>query len=288
MIMNFRKRLTALAGAAALVAGCVGGGGGMPQPLPPAAAGPAATFADLAAYAEASDIAVVAVVDKAIAIDPARAPGLAPGMARVYVEATTASLLAGDAPIGESLTYLVDLARNADGDIPKIKGSEVLLFARTPPGSAPGALQLVAPDAQLPADPALLQRTRDLYAELYAPDAPPRVTGIRDALSVAGNLAGESETQLFVRSASGDPVTITVLRRPGAPPAWGVSWSDIVDQSATAPARDTLEWYRLACFLPAALPADALLSGTPTDRQRAAADYRFVRDSLGECARNRT
>jgi hypothetical protein len=35
-----------------------------------------------------------------------------------------------------------------------------------------------------------------------------------------------------------------VIRRPGMDPTWGVSWSEIVDQSAGPPAPETVEWYR--------------------------------------------
>ena len=89
--------------------------------------------------------------------------------------------------------------------------------------------------------------------------------------------------------ASGDPAAITVTRAPGAAPQWGVSFSELVETSA-APARDTLGWYRLACFMPAALPDAAGTSessGSSADRLAAAQDYGFVRDQLGACPRNR-
>jgi hypothetical protein len=87
------------------------------------------------------------------------------------------------------------------------------------------------------------------------------VTGIRDVMSVPGNLAGESETQLFLDTATGDPVSLSVVRRPGMQPTWGVSWSEIVDQSARPPAPQTVAWYR-----PRLLPARA----TPGQRLPAA------------------
>ena len=153
--------------------------------------------------------------------------------------------------------------------------------------SRPSELQLIAPDAQISADQATEARLRAVIAELAAPDAPPQVTGVRDVLSVAGNLAGESETQMFVETAAGNPVALTVIRRPGMNPQWGVSWTEIVDQAAQAPARGTLEWYRLACSLPQTLPADAFLQADPAGRRRAEADYEFVLDQLGECERTR-
>jgi hypothetical protein len=113
------------------------------------------------------------------------------------------------------------------------------------------------------------------------------VTGIADAISIPGNLAGESETQLFLETADGSPASITVLRRPGQPPSWGVSFSEIVDQAAVPPDPDTLAWYRLACGLPDALPGDVLLSRGDGARDRAERDYALVLSELGPCARLR-
>ena len=107
-------------------------------------------------------------------------------------------------------------------------------------------------------------------------------------MSVAGNLTGESETQLFLETATGTPVSLTVIRRPGMAPHWGVSWSEIVDQSARPPAPETVEWYRLACSLPPQLPRDAFLQDDRAARTRAEADYAFILEELGGCPRIRT
>lgn len=278
-------RLSVTAAASLSLGACIGGGGEL-RSLPPVAAGPQPTYADLATYGEASQLVAVVNIADAVALAPERAPGVAPDKVRFYVEAETVRLLYANAPVGEELSYLVDLPREADGKPPKIERAPVIVFAR--PGRVPGEIQLIAPDAQLPATAQLVDRTLAMMAQLSAPDAPARVSGVRDVLSVAGNLAGESETQIFLSSPDDATVTATVLRRPGQQPRWGVSWSEIVDQSASAPQTNTLEWYRLACSLPADLPASALLSGSAQDRARAEADYRIVRDGLGPCLRNRT
>jgi hypothetical protein len=121
---------------------------------------------------------------------------------------------------------------------------------------------------------------------MVAPGAPPHITGVRDALSVAGNLAGESETQVFLETRGGSPVSLTILRRPGRTPVWGVSWGEIIDQAARPPQASTLEWYRLACALPQRLPSSANLSRVPEERSRAERDYAFVLASLGPCVRS--
>lgn len=251
--------------------------------LPAVAAG-GPSYADLADLADASTVVLQAEIRKQAQVEASRAPGLKPGFARLYVEARTLSVLSAGAPLGESLTYLVDVPLDSNGKPPKLKKQLVLLFARTVPGHS-GELQLVGPGAQQPWSDQIAARLRPILAAMARPDAPASVTGVRDAISVAGNLAGESETQLFLTTKDGSPVTVSVIRRPGMKPVWGVSWSDIVDQAAKPPMRDTLEWYRLACFLPRAIPASVNLSRDGASRNRAAADYGFVLDQLGPCPR---
>jgi len=254
------------------------------QPAAPQPMLPAATYADLADLTGQADVvALVEVRDQAV-VEPERAPGLAPGHARLYIEGRTQALLAGRSALGESLTYLVDVPLGAKGKAPKLRKQRFIVYA-DPVAGRPGELRLVGREAQLPATPATEQLARTVIAALAAPDAPPAVTGIRDVMSVAGNLTGESETQLFLDTANGAPVSLSVIRRPGMEPQWGVSWSEIVDQSARPPQRETIEWYRLACFLPAQVPGDAYLQEDRVARARAEADYRFILEQLGECSR---
>ena len=247
---------------------------------------PAPTYADLVGLTEAAtDVAEVVVKDQ-VTVPPERAPGLAAGNARLYLEAQTQRVLKGPSALGESVAYLADVRLDAKGKPPKLKKQAFLVFA-DPVADRPSQLQLVAPDAQLPTDPAIEDRVRAVIAQLVAPDAPPRVTGVRDVISVAGNLAGESETQMSVETVGGAPAALTVIRRPNTAPKWGVSWTEIVDQSAQPAAPGTLAWYRLACFLPRQLKPQDFLQADAAGRQRAEADYRFILDSLGPCERSR-
>lgn len=248
---------------------------------PPAAPG----FARLATLADGAPLVVRAKVDDQAVVPVERAPGLAPGHARLYVEARTQALLAGRTVLPESLRYLVDVPLDAKGRQPKLKKQEVILFAR-PVAGAPGELQLVAPNAQLGWSPPLEARLRPILEGFAAAGAPPRVTGVRDVLSSVGNLAGESETQIFLTTAQNAPAALTVVRRPGMAPRWGVSWTELIDQSAQPAAPQTVAWYRLACSLPQSLPPSASLSSDPADHDRAAQDYRFVLEQLGPCNRD--
>ena len=242
------------------------------------------TYPDLVELAESAPLVIRAQITRQIRVKEERAPGLAPGHARLYLEARTLSLIAGNVPVGESLRYLVDVPLTAKGKVPKLKKQDVILFARPVPGR-PGEIQLDSSQSQLPFDPALEARLRPILSELIAPDAPPPVTGVAEALAVRGTLVGESETQLFLDTEEDGPVSISIVRRPGQAPRWGVSWSEIVDQSATAPRRNTLAWYRLACALPATLPANAFLSEDGDARALAQRDYAFLIEQLGPCER---
>ena len=290
MSPTFRsRRLTWWAAriAPALILGACATPGEAQQPSAAAQvdAAPTVSFAEMAALAEAADVvATVTIRDQAV-VEAERAPGLAAGKARLYLEAATEALLAGRSGMGEALTFIADVPLRPDGKAPpRLRSQRFLVFA-DPVASRAGMLQLVAPAGLLPATPGNERLARTVIGALAAADAPPRITGVRDVMSVAGNLAGESETQLFFDTQRGAPVSVTVIRRPGMDPQWGVSWSEIVDQAARPPVRDTLAWYRLACFVPAQVPATAFLQTDRAARIQAEADYRYVLEQLGPCPR---
>ena len=244
----------------------------------------ALTYADLVDLSEAASVVMRVKIRDQIALKPERSPGLAPGYTRLYIEADTLALIAGNVPMGEKIRYLVDVPLSAKGKAPKLKKREMLVFARPVPGR-PGEIQLVGQGAHQAYTPELEARLRPVLSALVAADAPPVVVRVADALAVEGTLVGESETQLFLDTKSDGPVSITVVRRPNQMPRWGVSWSEIVDQSARAPQAETLAWYRLACTLPAQLPAEANLTRDARARELAARDYAFVIEQLGACRR---
>lgn len=289
MPISYRQRipagLRALATAAALTIGV--STVYAQTPAAPAVAPPVATYADVASMVEKASVVAIVEVKRQSDVQPERAPGLAAGQARLYIEGSTAALLAARSPLGESVNYLVDVPLTSKGKPPKLKKQRFVIFA-DPVAGRPGSLQLVGPTAQLPATPASEQLARTVVAAFAAPNLPPRITGVRDVMSVAGNLVGESETQMFLDTQGGQPVSLSVIRRPGMEPQWGVSWSEIVDQSARAPAPQSVEWYRLACFLPQQLPAEAYLQDDRAARTRAEADYRYILQQLGPCERLRT
>lgn len=238
-------------------------------------------YVTLARLADAAPQVMRVQVKKATVVEAERAPDLAPGMARLFVEAQVLNLIRGKQGVSESIRYLVDVPRDGRGKVPKLKKQQFLLFAR--PGTRPGEIQLVAKEGQIAWSAAAEQQVRTIVTELVATGAPPAIRGIREALHVRGNLQGEGETQVFLATSTGDPVSITVLRRPGLAARWAVSLTEIVDEAAAPPRRNTLLWYRLACSLPRELPARTLVSDTPADNDLARRDYNFVREQLGPC-----
>ena len=259
-------------------------------PLAAQTAAPSITtpsFADLADLTLAAPVIADAVVRSTTRLRGADAAGAAPGRQRLYVEADLLALVRGPEGSPARVGYVLDVIPDAGGRLPKLKKSRVLLFAR-PASGLPGQLQLVAPDAHLPWSPAADAQVRAIARAALAADAPPRVSGVREAFHVAGALPGEGETQIFLQTADSRPVSLSVLRRPGERPRWAVALSEIVDEAAAPPARDTLLWYRLACALPPALPASSTAALAPADAEAAREDYRFVLGQLGGCGRTRT
>jgi len=242
------------------------------------------SYPELLQLAEAAEIAVIVEIADQAVVKAERAPGLEAGKTRLYLEAETETLLSGPGVIGQSLTFLADRDLDARGRAPDLKKQRYVLFARTVPGR-PGELQLVRPTAMQPASPATVERARVVLRQLAEAPALPEITGVREAISITGNLAGESETQMFLATQDGAPVSLNVIRRPGMEPEWGVSWSEIVDQSAAAPQPETIGWFRLACSLPDELPDEAFLQDDGTSRARAREDYAFILKDLGPCDR---
>lgn len=249
-------------------------------------AAPPLTYADVADLALPAPLVAHVRSLRAVPLKKAQA-GAIPGRTRFFVEAEVLSLIKGPGGLPGKVTYLVDMPNDEKGRAAKLpKKGEYLVFASSVSGR-PGELQLTAPDAHVPITPELAERTRRVLAESSRPDAAPRISGIGRAFHVPGSLPGESETQIFLLAADGRPVSLSILRRPGEQPRWAVALSEIVDDAAGPPQRETLLWYRLACTLPAGIPAQSLADADVVGRTGIQADYRLVKEALGPCARFR-
>ncbi len=256
-------------------------------PAPVTSPADAWTYADVADLFLESPVVLTARIVEAIPLRNSAGSTTAAVTNRYYIVADAVALIRGSSSVASRVAWLTDVTLDGRGKAPRLKKTQVIVsaFAVT---SRPGELKLAARDAMVPWSPALESRVRGVIASGLAADAPPRVTGIASAFHSAGNLPGEGETQLFLGTPRSQPVSINVLRRPGFDPQWAVALGEIVDEAARPPERDTLGWYRLACFLPVDLPEPAVGELSANDIAAVRTDYRFVLQSLGPCARTRS
>jgi hypothetical protein len=243
-------------------------------------------------YADAADLSIGAAIVAHIRVRTAERIKPTPtiivpsGRARFVVSADVIALIRGTGGLPPQIRYLVDVPTDAKGKPPKLKKAEMMVFAVAVPKRS-GEIQLIAPDAQVAMVPGLADRVRAIILASTRPDAPPRITGVGDAFHVAGALSGQGETQIFLVADDGRPASLSIWREPGSKPRWAVSLDEIVDQAGGPPQRDSLIWYRLACFLPPALPVESVATLDAESARIAAEDYRVVLDGLGACGRTR-
>lgn len=248
---------------------------------------PAITFADAADLVLISPMIVDVTVVKTSTIKAEEAPGLRPDSARLLVNAIVNTLLRGREGVPGEVQFLIDLPRTANGKAPKIKGQRLFVFARPVVGK-PMLLQPVLPDSVVGFSATNDTLIRNATREAVAINAPPAITGVGQAFHFPGTISGEGETQIFLDTQGGLPISLNVVSRSGVAPLWNVSLGEVVDSQARAPARDTLLWYRLACgALPTRLPVESLASKTQAANVKADADYQYIRQSLGPCNRTR-
>jgi hypothetical protein len=256
--------------------------------LPPSLA----VQADGAAYADIADLVTISplIIDATIRnlqkIAPEQAIGVPADRQRMLVEADVTSLIRGQGGITPRVRFLLDVPKDAKGKIPKLKKQRFFLLGNIVNGK-PGEIRLSRPNALVQYSPANDALVRGITKEAVLIDAPPKITGIISAFYSAGTVLGEGETQIFLRTAKEQPLSLSILSRPGQEKRWAVSTAEVIDESASAPAKFTLLWYRLACELPRALSPDLVEAADSDNAARAQADYKFVLDSLGPCGRKR-
>lgn len=227
------------------------------------------------------------IIDARIAevtpIKAADAPNVKPGRGRVYIVADVLALIRGANALPARISYVAEIPLNSKGKLPKLKKQRVVLFAR-PVAAQADQIQLTGLDAQYAWSAELDALVRGITRDVLAADAPPAITGVGNAFHVPGSLPGEGETQVFLQTSNGAPVSLQILRRPGEQTRWSVSLGDIVDNGAGPPKPATLLWYRLACGLPREIPAESLSAEEPGNAAAAREDYALVLRDLGPCA----
>ncbi len=254
------------------------------QPMTAPVAAAALSYADMADLAlQATVVAGVEVV-KAERLKGDLAPGLAPGSARFLISANVQMLLRGANGVSGMVSYIADVPLNAKNKPPTLKKMRLILLAERV-ANRPQELRLTSPHSQLDWTQTAESRLRAILGEANAQPPPPQITGVGNAFHVPGAIPGESESQIFLATADNRPISLSVLRRPGEQPGWAVALGEMVDDSAKAPAPDTLLWYRLTCFLPRALPDRSVAALSGADAEAVRADYLYVLGQLGACGR---
>ncbi|WP_310474368.1 hypothetical protein [Sandarakinorhabdus sp.] len=235
------------------------------------------SFADTAELALAAPLIVRATISRANRLTGKAAPDVAPGRTRFLMTASVSNVLVAPGTTGGTLQYLRDAPLDARGRPPAVKGLEVLVFLTAP--GADGSARLVSRRAQQAWDSALADTVRAVVAEQRSGQVP-IIRGVSNGFRADGTVPGESESQFFLTTADGKPATLVVQNRPGEVRRVLVARGDIIDESAERVRPGTLLWYRLACFLPARLPAAA-----GGDDAALAKDWRDALASLGPCGK---
>lgn len=250
----------------------------------------AATVSDTYKYADLADLALAAPVTGHVRIRKAQqlpkelATGVRPGFVRQLVTADVIALIKASDGVPQTVQYLVDTPTDSRGKTQKLRKTESIIFA-APAGA--GKLRLIAPDAQISWTPTAAQTVRSILSEAARPDSPPAIRGVASAFHSPGSIPGEGETQVFLSSPENKPLSLTVQRRAGEAPRWFVSQGEVVDEGTSQPRTGSLLWYRIACFLPATLPASAMDGQSDETQAALVADYQLVLDGLGRCERAR-
>jgi hypothetical protein len=236
-----------------------------------------AGFADIAELAVASPVIVRATITRTRTLSQKQAPDVAPGRVRLLVTAQVANVLVAPSSVPGTLVWAWDAPADSRGRPPSAKGMDVLVFLNTP--SPGGVARLASRRAQQPWDDAMADAVRAVARDARAGTVPD-IRGVTNGFRAAGTIPGESESQFFLATADGKPATLVVQNRPGEARRVLMARSDIIDESAQAVQPATLLWYRLACGLPARLPARA-----GGDDPALAKDWQDALASLGPCGR---
>jgi hypothetical protein len=257
-------------------------------PVAPTFAVPATndSYADIADLVVISPLIVDAQVRKVTRVPVEQAVGVQPNVQRMLIEADVLALIRGDDGIPAKVRFLLDVPKDAKGKIPKLKKQRYLLLGSKATG-LPGTIKLSRPDAVVEWSAGNDAMLRAITKEAVIIDAPQAIVNLTSAFHSPGTVIGAGETQIFVQAKGNQIYSLSIFSQPGEAKRWAVSTGEVIDESATAPEKNSLLWYRLACGLPKTLDAKQVETADPENVPKAQADYGFVLESLGPCDRKR-
>jgi hypothetical protein len=244
---------------------------------------PVPAYARVADLVSAAPAIAVVRVRTLTAIAPELSPGAPAGMRRLLVDADTISLIRGNDVLARQSRFLIDIVDTGERKLPGWKGRTLLIFGEIQ--QRVDFFQLLSSTAAIAWSTENEALVRRIASDLAASDAPPVIAGVNSVFHVGGAVQGEGETQIFLDTANGAPVSLSIIRRPDEQPQFGVSLGELVDNSAALPAPDSPLWYRLACGLPDSLPASALRGQEEGDATAAAKDYAAFLKAMAPCER---
>lgn len=246
--------------------------------------GPAATdpeFTLLADLVLASPVILRGTIARARKLSGKAASDVPAGSVRMLVEVDLATVLKAPGLLPARAEWLWQGPVGRDGKPPLRAGQPVLAFLSVPQGGPePDVVQfrLTAPAAHRPWDGAEEAAVRAIVAAAKDGEGF-MVQGVGDGFRVAGAVAGASESQFFLATDAGRPLTLVVTRAPDAAPLVRVATGDVIAATAAVVRPETLLWRALACGLPDDLPER--LQADPG----LAEDYRLALAGFGDCGR---
>ena len=244
------------------------------------------SYADIADLVVISPLIVDASVKKVTKIPAEQAIGVPANLQRMLIVADVSALVRGNDGVAGQVRFLLDVPKDAKGKIPKLNKRRFFLLGNKATG-LPGTIRLSRPDAIVEYSVSNNAMLRAMTKEAVIIDAPQPIVAIASAFHNPGTILGEGETQIFVEAKGNQIYSLSVFSQPGSPKRWAVSTGEVIDESAGAPPKNTLLWYRLACGLPQSLDAKLVESPEADSAAKAQTDYRFIIASLGPCDRSR-
>jgi hypothetical protein len=234
-------------------------------------------FVDIADLTVSAPVIVQANVSRSERLSERDSPGIAKGHARTLITAVVDKAIVAPGAVPSELSWLWDAPLDSKGKLAKQKNRAVMAWISTP--TPDGKTRLIAPNALQTWTPALDTQVREIATEARSGTSP-AITGVINGFRADGTVSGESESQFFLSTSDARGATLVITNRPGSPLRVALSRGDVIDESATVVRNGTLLWYRLACGLPAILPAQA-----GGDNRALAADWTAAMASLGPCRR---
>lgn len=245
-----------------------------PRPKPAAITG----YAPLADLTLGAPVILAGTIDSVDRLNAKRAPDVKPGSQRYLLRLKVGTALKAPGAVPERVRFLWDVPSEARPDLLK---QPVIAFLTQQTFQD---YRLTRPDALIAGSPAAEVSVRAVITEARTPDlARRRVTGVQSATYVPGTVPGEAETQIFLKTASGDPVSLIVISRPGEAKRLSAAFGDVIDEAAGPIKPESLVWFYLACGLPRTLPEGAVGDMGPEEAAAARADYQFALTAVGAC-----